>query len=335
MKKQLLVLCMLATGITLANAQQQQQRQRQRPVRTGTVTDPNTHDPVMAKQGDTYYLYATGWNVSCMSSKDLVNWSFEKPVLDKTPQWAMDSITGYRGHTWAPDIIYHNGYYHIFYSCSSFGKNTSAIGHAYCKSLNPADSLKWTDTGMVVSSRPGDNYNAIDPNVIIDEKGKPWMTFGSFWGGMQLVPLTDDMTSILPGSKPETICTRVAPGQRGTNAVEAPFLFKKNDMYYLFVSYDFCCRGLQSNYRVVVGRSKDIKGPYLDKDGKSLMEGGGTHVVASSKEFVAIGHSAAYTFDGKDYFVAHGYDRDQNGASKLVLEEMKWDADGWPIVNMP
>lgn len=302
------------------------------------VSDPWVHDPVMAKEGDTYHLYFTGRNISSMSSKDLASWRFERSVFSRPPQWAMDSVRGYKGHTWAPDIIYHKGYYHIFYSCSTFGKNTSAIGHAYRKTLSPEVQEPWTDTGAVIVSHPGDNYNAIDPNVVIDDDGHPWMAFGSFWGGIQLIRLTDDMSATLKPEKLYTICTRRFDGQADVpsmpeNAVEAPFIFKHGGYYYLFVSYDFCCRGLKSNYKVVVGRSKDVTGPYIDKEGRKLTQGGGSLVIGQNDDFVAIGHSAAYHFDGKDYFMAHGYSRTEDGASKLFLREMTWDEAGWPVVE--
>ena len=117
------------------------------------------------------------------------------------------------------------------------------------------------------------------------------------------------------------------------NAVEAPFIFKHGGYYYLFVSYDFCCRGLKSNYKVVIGRSKDVTGPYIDKEGRKLTQGGGSLVIGQNDDFVAIGHSAAYHFDGKDYFMAHGYSRTEDGASKLFLREMTWDEAGWPVVE--
>ena len=302
------------------------------------VSEPWVHDPVMAKEGDTYHLYFTGRNISSMSSKDLASWRFERSVFSRPPQWAMDSVRGYKGHTWAPDIIYHKGYYHIFYSCSTFGKNTSAIGHAYRKTLSPEVQEPWTDTGAVIVSHPGDNYNAIDPNVVIDDDGHPWMAFGSFWGGIQLVRLTDDMSATLKPEKLYTICTRRFDGQADVpsmpeNAVEAPFIFKHGGYYYLFVSYDFCCRGLKSNYKVVVGRSKDVTGPYIDKEGRKLTQGGGSLVIGQNDDFVAIGHSATYHFDGKDYFMAHGYSRTEDGASKLFLREMTWDEAGWPVVE--
>ncbi len=331
--KKFLFLCAMGASALGALAQQDAGLDRGR-----VVSDPWVHDPVMAKEGDTYHLYFTGGNISSMSSKDLASWRFERSVFSRPPQWAMDSVRGYKGHTWAPDIIYHKGYYHIFYSCSTFGKNTSAIGHAYRKTLSPEVQEPWTDTGAVIVSHPGDNYNAIDPNVVIDDDGHPWMAFGSFWGGIQLVRLTDDMSATLKPEKLYTICTRRFDGQADVpsmpeNAVEAPFIFKHGGYYYLFVSYDFCCRGLKSNYKVVVGRSKDVTGPYIDKEGRKLTQGGGSLVIGQNDDFVAIGHSAAYHFDGKDYFMAHGYSRTEDGASKLFLREMTWDEAGWPVVE--
>ncbi len=307
-------------------------------VREGRVVrDPSVHDPVMAKEGDTYYLYSTGRGVSSFSSEDLSEWVVLHGVFPAPPRWAADSVRGYEGYAWAPDVIYYKGNYHLFYSCSVFGKNTSAIGHAYRKTLDPESGEPWTDTGAVVVSHSRDDFNAIDPNVVIDEEGTPWMAFGSFWGGIRLVELTEDLASVREPGKPRTICTRQFEDASGTpprpvNSVEAPFIFRHGGYYYLFVSYDFCCRGLMSDYKVVVGRSARVTGPYVDKDGREMTRGGGSLVVDGSDEFAAIGHSAAYHFDGKDYFLAHGYSRSAGGASRLFLREMTWDEDGWPVV---
>ena len=160
------------------------------------------------------------------------------------------------------------------------------------------------------------------------------MDFGSFWNGMKLVKLTKDLSAVAEPQEWRTVCAReraffLDDNDPGDAAVEAPFIFKKGDWYYLLVSYDYCCRGINSDYKIVVGRSKDVKGPYLDKEGKSLTRGGGTVIASSSDDYVAIGHCGAYTIDGEDILVAHAYTIADNGASKLFVGNLVWDNDGW------
>lgn len=327
------ILCALCGCTTVVPAQDFRERNRY-------TVNPMVHDPVMAQEGNTYYIYSTGMGLSVMSSTDLKTWRHEAPVFQQPPVWAVESIKGYKGHTWAPDLIYHNGNYHLFYSCSTFGKNTSAIGHAWRPTLNPADTVSWHDTGAVVMSVPGLPFNAIDPNVIVDEDGTPWMSFGSFWGGIQLVELTADMTATVKPERFHVICSRTndtelnPAGVPVTNAVEAPFIYRHGAYYYLFVSFDFCCRGTKSNYKVMVGRSDKVSGPYLDKEGRDMAAGGGSLIIDRSADFVAIGHNAVCRIGDKDYFLAHGYSRKGNGASHLVLTEIMWDEAGWPIVRL-
>jgi len=297
------------------------------------------HDPVMIKQGDTFYLFCTGMGITMWSSMDMVKWKKEKQVFEKAPTWAVEAIPGYSGHTWAPDISFHNGQYYLYYSVSAFGKNTSCIGVATNKTLNPNDPLyQWIDHGKVVQSVPGrDMWNAIDPNLMLDDSGKPWLVFGSFWEGIKLVKLNPEMTAPAEPQEWHTVAARprdyyTDEKNAGEGSIEAPFLFKKDKYYYLFVSFDFCCRGLESNYKVVVGRSENIIGPYVDKNGFKMIYGGGTPVLTGNKDWPGVGHNAAYTFDGQDYIIYHGYDARDQGKPKLLIDKLNWDADGWPIV---
>ena len=132
---------------------------------------PVTHDPVVAKQGDTYYLFCTGPGITSFTSKDLKTWVQAKPVFAESPKWALDVAPGFNGHIWARDITLHNGIYYLYYSVSAFGKNTSAIGLVTNTTLNPDDlEYKWEDQGVVIQSVPNrDLWNAIDPNLIFDE----------------------------------------------------------------------------------------------------------------------------------------------------------------------
>lgn len=303
------------------------------------TTDPDAHDPVMAKGEDgRYYCFMTGMNVGVISSADMKTWKREPSALRQTPQWARDSVPGYNGHTWAPDISYHNGLWHLYYSCSTFGKNTSAIGLAVNKTLDPkSPDFGWEDRGMVIASHGRqNNWNAIDPNLIVTPEGQPYLFYGSFWDGIQLVRLSKSDFQT-PETKPVTVARRRGRkpdgnSQRvvtGDNAIEAPFVLKHGDYYYLFVSFDYCCRGANSTYKTVYGRSKNVEGPYLDKEGKEMEYGGGTLLYGPNDDFFGIGHSSAYEWDGQAYFVAHGYDKAKNGASKLFIRPMNFDKDGW------
>jgi arabinan endo-1,5-alpha-L-arabinosidase len=273
------------------------------------------------------------------SSTDLVTWKKEKSVFDAPPAWAVEAVAGFKGHIWAPDISFHNGEYYLYYSISAFGKNTSCIGLATNKSLNPVDKdFKWTDHGKVIESIPGrDLWNAIDPNLVVDYQERPWLTFGSFWSGMKLVRLNDNRREPALPQEWYTVSKRprdfrVEDREPGEGAVEAPFIFKKNGLYYLFVSFDFCCRGANSNYKVMVGRADKITGPYRDKNGNRMDEGGGSLVVEGNKDWAGVGHNSVYNFDGQDYLVFHAYDVSDNGKPKLKIEKLNWDETGWPVI---
>lgn len=332
------------------------ERPRRRPNQFSMPTEmqnPDIHDPVIAFCDGRYYVFATGFGVQCMSSADLINWKMEKSVLDPAPQWAINSVDGYRGHTWAPDIQYHNGLWYLFYSCSSFGKNTSAIGLAVNKTLNPSSpDFKWIDKGLVVRSIKTDNFNAIDPNMIIDKKGTMWLTWGSFWDGIQLAKIDSKKIDAnnsegMLKSKPTTIARRFfrnnidkiskedkalsqeAP-DAGANAIEAPFLIYNDGYYYLFVSWDYCCKGQRSNYKTVVGRSKKITGPFLDSKGKNLAEGGGDILWQADDNYYGVGHCGLSKINDEWFFVAHGYSKSENGRSKLVIRKLTFTPDKWP-----
>ena len=318
-------------------------RRRQAPPPVGTITptrETPAHDPVMIKEKNTYYLFTTGNGVQVFSSKDMKNWRKEMSVFSKTPDWVTQALPNFRGGSmWAPDISYHNGKFYLFYAVSAFGKNTSCIGLAVNKTLDSASAdFKWVDMGKVIQSIPGrDLFNAIDPNLVIDENNTPWLTFGSFWEGMKLVKLNNELTAPAQPEKWYTVARRprefgTPDSSAGNAAIEGPFIFKKGKYYYLFVSWDYCCRGERSDYKVVVGRSEKVMGPYLDKNGVDLAKNGGTLIVqGDGKEWYGAGHNSAYTLDGKDYIIYHGYDAKDRGRSKLIIEQLKWD-DGWPVV---
>jgi len=301
--------------------------------------DVPVHDPVMIRQDNTYYLFCTGNGVTVFSSTDMKNWKMENPVFSKAPEWVIKELPKFRNSMWAPDISFYKGNYYLFYSVSAFGRNTSCIGMARNKTLHPASpDFKWEDLGCVIQSIPGrDNWNAIDPNLIVDNAGVPWLDFGSFWGGMKLVKLKDDLTGVAYPQEWYTIAKRYRDPftddpDPGSAEIEAPFIFKKGNYYYFFVSWDKCCSGLKSTYKVVAGRSVKVTGPYFDKDSVDMAKGGGTLIVKGDTNYVAVGHQAVVSFDGNDYLVYHGYDAHDNGRSKLIIRQLEWDQKGWPVV---
>lgn len=300
---------------------------------------PDVHDPVIAREDGKYYLFNTGVGLGFLSSPDMHTWQKEKSPLDPIPQWAHDLVPAYKGHTWAPDIVKYGDAWYLYYSCSTFGKNISVIGVLTSPTLDPSKAV-WTDLGMVVRSQPGINdWNAIDPNVNFDDEGNPWLTFGSFWDGIQLVALESDMRTLK--GEPRTIARRKCPCEvehlqedANTNAIEAPFILKHDGWYYLFVSYDYCCRGLESTYKTAVGRSQNIEGPYFDKNGVDMAETGGTLLIGETDEYAGVGHCSVYDFDDTTYFIAHAYDKSLDGRSKLFISPLIW-TDGWPeILNL-
>jgi arabinan endo-1,5-alpha-L-arabinosidase len=298
------------------------------------------HDPVMAREGETYYLFSTGPGITFYSSTDMRSWKLRGRVFPGEPAWAKRVARGFNGHIWAPDIAWHEGRYYLYYSVSAFGKNTSAIGVATNKTLNPdSPEYHWEDRGIVLQSIPNrDLWNAIDPNVIVDGAGTAWMSFGSFWSGVKLVRLDASWTALAEPQEWYSIAKRersvlLDDRDAGPAELEAPFIFRKGDYYYLFVSWGKCCLGVNSTYRIMIGRSKDVKGPYLDKEGRNLAMGGGTLLLGGNSAWPGLGHNSTYTFDGKDYLVFHAYEAADNGLQKLKIAELTWDADQWPVVD--
>ncbi|MBD5781133.1 family 43 glycosylhydrolase [Pelagicoccus sp. NFK12] len=307
--------------------------------------DVVAHDPVLIKEADTYYLFTTGPGVSVWSSQDMELWTMQAPVFDPVPAWAKETVPGFNGHMWAPDISYHEGRYLLYYSVSTFGSNDSCIGLASNATLDSSSpDFEWKDHGVVVRSEPGlQDWNAIDPNLVFDEEGQPYLAFGSFWSGLKLAPLTDDLSALKQeAGSPVSIASRRyqwvdsevgdAPVlQEGNDAIEGPFIYRKGAYYYLFASVDFCCRGKNSTYKMIYGRSKDIRGPYLDREGRSMLEGGGTLLKRGDARWHGVGHNGISNIDGEEYAIFHGYDGEtKRGLPKLHIEALSWTEDGWP-----
>jgi arabinan endo-1,5-alpha-L-arabinosidase len=174
-----------------------------------------------------------------------------------------------------------------------------------------------------VCSEERDDFNAIDPNVVVDTEGTPWLSFGSFWDGIRVLRLTSE------GSRADDELHALA--SRGGGAIEAPFIVRRCGYYYLFVSFDRCCNGASSTYNIRVGRSSEVLGPYVDRAGDPMLDGGGTLLVSGNARFHGPGHNAVVFHEDRAYNVFHAYDADNNGVPTLRVAELAWDEDGWPV----
>lgn len=292
---------------------------------TGSVTF--VHDPCIIKCDKYYYIYSTGNGIDIRRSADLLNWKFIGSVFDSIPAWGVEEVPGV-SNIWAPDISYHDSTYYLYYALSTFGSNHSRIGLATNVTLDPDNpNYKWMDKGKVIQSDAGDNFNAIDPNVAMDKENRIWLSFGSFWDGIKLVELDSNTW------KPRQNYRLYSIASRSGGAIEAPFIRYKNDYYYLFVSFDYCCRGVNSTYNIRVGRSKEITGPYIDSNGTAMMKGGGTLLLSGDPRWKGPGHCAVLLQENTDWLIFHAYDAENHGIPTLRILPLDWDSNGWPMIN--
>jgi len=290
----------------------------------GIVTrDPST----IVKCKDDYWVFYTGRGVPSYHSKDLVKWERGPSVFKTPPDWIAKIVPENRRMSyWAPDIIKIGGRYLLYYSASTIGKMTSAIGLATNPTLDPDDpAYHWTDQGFVVRTQEGDGYNAIDPSVFSDRDGALWLSFGSYWSGIKLVQL-DPRTGkrIAPDSKLSSLAYN--------ESIEASCLCRHDDFYYLFVNWGSCCAGPESTYNIRIGRSKLVTGPYLDKAGVDMLKGGGSLFLATTNgPLIGPGHAGILNALGKDWFTSD-FEGDllMDGKATLAIMPLHWDANGWP-----
>ncbi len=288
------------------------------------------HDPSIAKDGDTWFVYSTGnesikdGNIEVRASSDGSFWQQVGYVWNTKSAWLTEAVPGV-GNLWAPELIEHDGTWYLYYAASTFGSNTSVIGLATNTTLDPRNpAYEWVDQGPVVASSRQSDFNAIDPGIAVDESGTPWMSFGSFWSGIRMVEL--EWPSGLRANDDEPL--RLAQRDSGPDAIEAPYLVQHDGDWFLFVSIDSCCRGVASTYKVAVGRADSVTGPYVDREGTPMLNGGLTVLLQSEGDRIGPGGESVY--DG--VMAVHYYDAALDGRPQLGLIHMDWDDQGWPIL---
>ncbi|WP_017557006.1 arabinan endo-1,5-alpha-L-arabinosidase [Nocardiopsis baichengensis] len=295
--------------------------------------DVRVHDPALVAggPGEDWYVFGTGdqavgdGNVQIRTSANGNHWENAGTVWDTKPAWLSEEVPGVE-NLWAPEVYEHDGTYYLYYSASTFGSQRSVIALATNTTLDPDDpDYAWVDRGKVFESHEGDPYNAIDPGIVEDGSGNPWMAFGSHWGGIYMLPLD------WPGGKPADGAQpfRIADRGEGDNRIEAPYIAEHGGDYYLYVSFDACCQGTDSTYKIAVGRSDAPTGPFTDAEGVPMTEGGGTVILAERGGDVAAGGQSLS--EGRIAYHTYG-PYGTPGDFRLGIERVRWTGDGWPVL---
>ncbi len=292
------------------------------------VFTPVLADPSIVEHNGYFYAYGTedDWGsqggyhlVPVIRSTDLVNWEFVRDAFDVKPNWKQGGI-------WAPDVTMINGQFVMYYSFSLWGDPNPAIGVA----TSPTPEGPYTDQGKLFDSNEIGVGNSIDA-FYIENNGNKYLFWGSFQG-IYSIRLGEDGTS--------TIGDKV---QIGGNHLEASYIYRKDNFFYYFGSVGSCCDGANSTYRVVVGRSPSLLGPYFDKFGNNLLLPNFGELVVEANSgslgYAGPGHNAEIVVDdeGTEWFLYHGIPKNNplldNGASRrpLLLDKLIWE-DGWPSI---
>lgn len=285
------------------------------------VIDVSAPDPTVIRAEDgTFYLYATEdmRNVPIFHSANLVDWKLVGTAFtdNSRPKWLP------KGGIWAPDIQRVGGKYHLYYAKSVWGGEWDA-GIGVAVSNNPAGPF--VDRGCMFTSKQIGIQNCIDP-FYIEDGGKKYLFFGSFHG-IYGVELTADGLHVKQGAKPREVA--------GT-FMEATYIRRRGGYYYLFGSTGTCCEGARSTYRITIGRSKSLFGPYVDKAGQRLLDNHYNILLDKDDSVLGPGHNAGLITDdaGNDYMFYHGFKASDPNAGRVVwLSRIVW-ADGWPSVMM-
>jgi arabinan endo-1,5-alpha-L-arabinosidase len=290
--------------------------------------DLSTHDSTVLPAEGRYYLLHSGPGIPIKTSSDLLSWQNAGRVFETLPSWILERLPNVTD-LWAPDLSWFEGAYHLYYAASTFGSGRSCIGHATKLELGSGEA--WTDLGAVICSDlegSDDDWDAIDPATLSALDGSRWMVFGSFGSGIKLI-------RIGPGGTREGEEFHALAARPIERAVQAPFLVERPPYYYLFVSFDRCCQGTSSTYNIRVGRSENLTGPYSDRNGVPMLEGGGTLLLAGDERWRGVGANTIMTTEQRSYNIYHAYDANAAGRATLRIAELVWDEQGWPISAGP
>jgi len=286
------------------------------------------HDPSrIIKYNGVYHVWGTGDQIYHMTSTDMVNWWTASTVFASGtyPSWITTYTgTGFTGFFWAPDCIYANGKYFLYYACSTWGSKKSAIGVA-----TSTDLASWTDQGMVTYSTDTSDFNAIDPCPVLDASGNLWLSYGSFNSGIKLLQCSTSTGKPLNSTR----YSLASPGGTAWSDGENSCLIRNGSYYYLFYNRGGCCSGTNSTYYIIMGRATSITGPYYDKNGKTLTTAGsGTTVLSTSGRYIGPGSLGLFSENGNNFVTFHFYDGWNNGVPLLGIARLTFSSS-WPVIS--
>lgn len=289
----------------------------------------HVHDPTVAKHNGQYLLASTGDNIPLRTSTDRTHWTFIGAAFPGGMPWCHPYTKG-SSAIWAPDLHRQGDLFYMYYSCSSFASAKSGIFLATSPTGQPGT---WEHRGMVIESNGRQGFNAIDPNLLVDPKtGQWWMSFGSFWTGIKMIEL-DPRTGLAHPHNKRVYDLAFRPTRESReHAIEAPCIVHRGKYYYLFVSFDFCCKGVDSTYRIMVGRSESPTGPYVDRNGKPMMDGGGTQLLASHGNIHGPGHNSVLFDPEPNQWVLFYHYYTATTPPSLGINLLSWGQDDWPTV---
>jgi arabinan endo-1,5-alpha-L-arabinosidase len=279
-------------------------------------------DPALFRWDDRYWVFSTGAGIAVHSSPDLVNFGVEAPVFAQNPAWIAQTLPQVTD-LWCPELRVFGGLIHLYYAASTFSSGKSCIGHATTTSLD----VPFVDHGPIVCASLGstkDSYDAVDPAVLLNGPDDPWLVFGSWGDGIHLIGL--DKAGNRRDNQMVTLATRPADNP----AIQAAFLYRWRDDYYLFASFDS-----GNAHTLHVGRSQHLSGPYEDREGNPMLQGGGTLVLTGDSRFKGPGSNSILDDNGRRLNAYHAYDSNRNGVSVLRMAPLFFGNDGWPVTAGP
>lgn len=276
------------------------------------IGNPYIHDPstIMECEGK-FYTFGTGGGG--LISPDGYTW---------------DSGAVRPGGGAAPDAIKIGDRYLVAYGATGGGLGGGHAGIIYTmwnKTLDPnSPDFKYSEPNLVAQSEYDEDCDAIDPSLLMGPDGRLWMSYGTYFGFIRLVELDPATGKRVEGNKAIDIAIDC----------EASALIYRNGWYYLLGTHGTCCDGVNSTYNIVVGRSRNVTGPYIDNVGRDMLKGGGKMVLAAGGRLIGAGHFGRYIVEeGVEKMSCHfEADMDRSGRSVLNVRPLVWKND-WPVAG--